>query len=69
MTGAKTGTVEENPSLAELLELAQEDVATAWDRFQFGITKREMFPTAGGAVAEVVDSMRQLPIVGKPSVQ
>ena len=43
----------------------KEELSSVWDRFQYGISKEEMYPDQAPIITEVVDSMRQLTIVGK----
>jgi len=53
----------ENPTIGDVLEM-DEAVTTVWDRFQYGISREEMYPDQAVIVSEVLDTMRQLPIVG-----
>ena len=36
-----------------------------WDRFQYSISKEELYSEEDNAITEVMESMRQLPIVGR----
>jgi len=55
--------VYKNPSVTEILSLTDEDVSTVWEKFQFGISKREMYGIYSKVVQPVLDNMRELPIV------
>ena len=57
--------VYKNPSVTDILSLTDEDVGTVWEKFQFGISKREMYDLHSVTVQPVLDKMRNLPIVGK----
>ena len=63
-TNPKLVPVPQNPSISELLTLSDADVATAWEKFQFSISKREMYSENSEHIQPVLDLMRQLPIVG-----
>ena len=54
----------DNPTIGEVVWMNEES-SSVWDRFQYGISKEEMYPDQAHIITEVVDSMRQLPIVGK----
>ena len=54
-----------SPSVLELLSLEAKDVGSVWERFQFSITKAEMYSRDSSDIQPVLDSMRSLPIVGK----
>ena len=54
----------ENPTIGEVMEM-RDELVTVWDRFQYGISKEEMYPDQGLIVSDILDTMRQLPIVGK----
>ena len=54
-----------SPSVLELLSLEAKDVDSVWERFQFSITKAEMYSRDSPDIQPVLDSMRSLPIVGK----
>ena len=54
----------ENPTIGEVIS-SNEEIITVWDRFQYGISKEEMYPDQAATITEVVDTMRQLPVVGK----
>ena len=54
-----------SPSVLELLSLEAKDVGSVWERFQFSITKAEMYSRDSPDIQPVLDSMRSLPIVGK----
>ena len=54
-----------SPSVLELLSLEAKDVGSVWERFQFSITKAEMYRRDSPDIQPVLDSMRSLPIVGK----
>jgi len=56
--------VYKNPSVTDILSLTEEDVGTVWEKFQFGISKREMYNIKSATVQPVLDKMRNLPIVG-----
>jgi len=56
--------VYKNPSVTDILSLTDEDVGTVWEKFQFGISKREMYDLHSVTVQPVLDKMRNLPIVG-----
>ena len=60
--------VYKNPSVTEILSLTDEDVSTVWEKFQFGISKREMYGIYSKVVQPVLDNMRELPIVGKLAI-
>jgi len=53
----------ENPTMGEVMEM-KDELVTVWDRFQYGISKEEMYPDQGLIVSDILDTMRQLPIVG-----
>ena len=55
---------EKNPSISDLLSLSASDVSTVWEKFQFSISKREMYDERSTNVQPVLDQMRRLPIVG-----
>ena len=57
--------VYKNPSVTDILSLTEEDVGNVWEKFQFGISKREMYNIKSATVQPVLDKMRNLPIVGK----
>ena len=40
-------------------------MSSVWDRFQCSISREEMYSDRGTPVTEVIDTIRQLPIVGK----
>ena len=54
-----------NPTIGEVVSLEEEENSSVWKKFQYGISKEEMYPLKAPAITEVVDTMRQLPIVGK----
>ena len=54
----------ENPTIGEVISI-NEEISSVWDRFQYGISKEEMYPDQSATITEVVDTMRQLPVVGK----
>ena len=54
----------DNPTIGEVV-LMNEEFSSVWDKFQYGISKEEMYPDQAPIITEVVDSMRELPIVGK----
>jgi len=53
-----------NPTIGEVVSLEEEENSSVWKKFQYGISKEEMYPLKAPAITEVVDTMRQLPIVG-----
>ena len=64
--GSKSDRVKnDNPTIGEVVSLSNEEMTSVWDRFKYGISKEEMFPDQAHIITEVVDSMRELPIVGK----
>ena len=65
LKGSKSETEKrENPTIGEVISI-NEEISTVWDRFQYGISKEEMYPDQSATITEVVDTMRQLPVVGK----
>ena len=54
-----------DPSVSELLDMTEEDTQSVWDRFQYSISKREMYKDDPELINDVLTSMRELPIVGK----
>ena len=63
--GSKSDRVKnDNPTIGEVVS-SNEEMTSVWDRFQYGISKEEMYPDQAPMITELVDSMRQLPIVGK----
>ena len=59
----------ENPTLADVMSVPEERLNSVWDKFQYGISREEMYPEQSHAVTAVLETIRQLPIVGKPSVE
>ena len=65
MKGSKSEREErENPTIGEVIAI-NEELSSVWDRFQYGISKEEMYPDQSATITEVLETMRQLPIVGK----
>ena len=65
LKGSKSETEKrENPTLGEVISI-NEEISSVWDRFQYGISKEEMYPYQSATITKVVDTMRQLPVVGK----
>ena len=56
--------VYKNPSASDLLSLTDDDIKTVWEKFQFGISKREMYSINSPNIQPVLDQMRSLPIAG-----
>ena len=54
----------ENPSVTELLGLSEEDLGSVWDRFQFSISKRNIYSQNSGDISQLLKKMQTLPIVG-----
>ena len=66
--GSKSDRVKnDNPTIGEVVS-SNEEMTSVWDMFQYGISKEEMYPDQAPIITEVVDSMRQLPIVGKDTL-
>jgi len=53
----------ENPTIGEVTGLTEE-LVTVWDRFQYGISKEEMYPDQASTVSALLDTMRTLPVIG-----
>ena len=60
--------VKENPTLADVMSVPEERLNSVWDKFQYGISREEMYPEESFEVTAVLESIRQLPIVGRQSV-
>ena len=54
----------ENPSVTELLGLSEEDLGSVWDRFQFSISKRNIYSHNSGDISQLLEKMQTLPIIG-----
>jgi len=54
----------ENPTLADVMSVPEERLNSVWDKFQYGISREEMYPEQSHAVTAVLETIRQLPIVG-----
>ena len=59
----------ENPSVTDLLGLSEEDLGSVWDRFQFSISKRNIYSENSGDISQLLDNMKTLPIVGRKYCQ
>ena len=59
--------VKENPTLAEVMSVREEKLNSVWDKFQYGISREEMYPEQSLAVTGVLETIRQLPIGGENS--
>ena len=53
-----------NPSITDILEISPDDILSVWDKFQFSISKREMYSERPGVTRELLEEMKRLPIVG-----
>jgi len=53
-----------NPSISEMLDMTEDELLSVWDRFQFSISKREMYQDDPELINQVLKNMRELPIVG-----
>ena len=54
----------ENPSVTELLGLSEEDLGSVWDRFQFSISKRNIYSHNSEDISQLLEKMQTLPIIG-----
>ena len=57
--------VKENPTLAEVMSVSEDKLNSVWDKFQYGISREEMYPEQSLAVTAVLETIRQLPIIGE----
>eukprot|EP00092_Neocalanus_flemingeri_P018372 GFUD01019883.1.p1 GENE.GFUD01019883.1~~GFUD01019883.1.p1 ORF type:complete len:510 (+),score=167.39 GFUD01019883.1:228-1757(+) len=53
-----------NPTIGEVVSVSEAEMSSVWGRFQYSISKEEMYSDKDPTITEVVDTMRQLPIVG-----
>jgi len=56
--------VKENPTLAEVMSVSEDKLNSVWEKFQYGISREEMYPEQSLAVTAVLETIRQLPIIG-----
>ena len=64
--GLKAGRPEKsNPTIGEVVSISEAEMTSVWDRFKYGISREEMYADKAPAITEVVDTMRQMPIVGR----
>ena len=64
---AKDRPEKSNPTIGEVVSISEAEMTSVWDRFKYGISREEMYPEKAPAITEVVDTMRQMPIVGRMS--
>eukprot|EP00092_Neocalanus_flemingeri_P072718 GFUD01089583.1.p1 GENE.GFUD01089583.1~~GFUD01089583.1.p1 ORF type:complete len:172 (-),score=65.71 GFUD01089583.1:54-569(-) len=57
---SKAGRPEEsNPTIGEVVSVSEAEMSSVWGRFQYSISKEEMYSHKATTITEVVDTMRK----------